>query len=292
MSTAVKTWRILDILKVTEAAFAEKGIKNPRLNAELLLAETTGESRFSLYLNFEKPLTESEVSDYREKVKRRLKHEPLQYILGKAGFYGMDLMVNPYVLIPRQETEILVEKVLEYIKSSNTAMPKILEIGTGSGCISAAVAANCECSVTAIDISAEAVELAKENAALNNLNGKVQFITRDFFDTGLTFEGYDIIVSNPPYISAADVPGLNEEVNAYEPYIALTDSGDGLSFYKRIFELYNSSVNKPAVFLEIGDGKKESIVKLLSESNIGEYNIHRDLIKLPRVLEINSKAKQ
>lgn len=292
MSTAVKTWRILDILKVTEAAFAEKGIKNPRLNAELLLAETTGESRFSLYLNFEKPLTESEVSDYREKVKRRLKHEPLQYILGKAGFYGMDLMVNPSVLIPRQETEILVEKVLEYVKGSNTARPKILEIGTGSGCISAAIAVNCECSVTAIDISAEAVDLAKENAALNNLNGKVQFITRDFFDTGLTFEGYDIIVSNPPYISAADVPGLNEEVNAYEPYIALTDSGDGLSFYKRIFELYNSSVNKPAVFLEIGDGKKESIVKLLSESNISEYNIHRDLIKLPRVLEINSKAKQ
>lgn len=292
MSTVVKTWRILDILKVTEAAFAEKGIKNPRLNAELLLAETTGESRFSLYLNFEKPLTESEVSDYREKVKRRLKHEPLQYILGKAGFYGMDLMVNPSVLIPRQETEILVEKVLEYIKSSNTVRPKILEIGTGSGCISAAVAANCECSVTAIDISAEAVELAKENAALNNLNGKVQFITRDFFDTGLTFEGYDIIVSNPPYISAADVPGLNEEVNAYEPYIALTDSGDGLSFYKRIFELVNSSINKPAVFLEIGDGKKENIVKLLSESNISEYNIHLDLIKLPRVLEINSKAKQ
>lgn len=292
MSTAVKTWRILDILKVTEAAFAEKGIKNPRLNAELLLAETTGESRFSLYLNFEKPLTESEVSDYREKVKRRLKHEPLQYILGKAGFYGMDLRVNPSVLIPRQETEILVEKVLEYIKGSNTARPKILEIGTGSGCISAAIAVNCECSVTAIDISAEAVDLAKENAALNNLNGKVQFITRDFFDPGLTFEGYDIIVSNPPYISAADVPGLNEEVNAYEPYIALTDSGDGLSFYKRIFELFNGSINKPAVFLEIGDGKKENIVKLLSESNISEYNIHRDLIKLPRVLEINSKAKQ
>ena len=292
MSTAVKTWRILDILKVTEAAFAEKGIKNPRLNAELLLAETTGESRFSLYLNFEKPLTESEVSDYREKVKRRLKHEPLQYILGKAGFYGMDLIVNPSVLIPRQETEILVEKVLKYIKSSNTARPKILEIGTGSGCISAAIAANCECSVTAIDISAEAVELAKENAALNNLNGKVQFITRDFFDPALTFKGYDIIISNPPYISAADVPGLNEEVNAYEPYIALTDSGDGLSFYKRIFELFNSSINKPAVFLEIGDGKKESIVKLLSESNISEYNIHLDLIKLSRVLEINSKAKQ
>ena len=292
MSTAVKTWRILDILKVTEAAFTEKGIKNPRLNAELLLAETTGESRFSLYMNFEKPLTESEVADYREKVKRRLKHEPLQYILGKAGFYGLDIRVTPSVLIPRQETEILVEKIIEYIKSNGTAQLKILEIGTGSGCISAAIAANCECSITAIDISNEAIEIAKENAEMNSLKGKAQFITRDFFDPVLSFAGYDIIVSNPPYISASDVPGLNEEVNAYEPYIALTDSSDGLSFYKRIFELYNSSINKPAVFLEIGDGKKESIIKLLEENKISEYNIHKDLLNLPRVLEINCKVKK
>ena len=292
MSEAVKTWRVLDILKVTEAAFSEKGIKNPRLNAELLLAETTGDSRFNLYLNFEKPLTQMEVSDYREKVKRRLKHEPLQYILGKAGFYGLEFKVTPNVLIPRQETEILVEKVLEYIKLNCNAEPKILEIGTGSGCISAAIAANCECNVTAIDISDEAISIAKENAALNKIEGKAEYLTRNFFDSGLTFAGYDIIVSNPPYISAADVPGLNEEVNGFEPYIALTDSTDGLSFYKRIFELYNTSPIKPAVFLEIGDGKRESIIKLLEEYKITDYNIHKDLINLPRVLEINNKTNK
>ncbi|HRJ85312.1 MAG TPA: peptide chain release factor N(5)-glutamine methyltransferase [Ignavibacteria bacterium] len=289
MSEAVKTWRILDILKVTEAAFTEKGIKNPRLNAELLLAETTGDSRFNLYLNFEKPLTQMEVSDYREKVKRRLKHEPLQFILGKAGFYGLEFKVTPNVLIPRQETEILVEKVLEYIKGNCASAPKILEIGTGSGCISAAIAANCECGITAIDISADAIAVAKENAALNNIEGKAEYLTRDFFDNALTFAGYDIIVSNPPYISAADIPGLNEEVNAYEPYIALTDNADGLSFYKRIFELYNSAQIKPVVFLEIGDGKKESIIRLLEEYRITDSSIHNDLINLPRVLEINNK---
>lgn len=292
MSEAVKTWRVLDILKVTEAAFSEKGIKNPRLNAELLLADTTGDSRFNLYLNFEKPLTQMEVSDYREKVKRRLKHEPLQYILGKAGFYGLEFKVTPNVLIPRQETEILVEKVLEYIKVNCKAAPKILEIGTGSGCISAAIAANCECNITAIDISDEAISIARENAALNKIESKAEYLTRDFFDNGLTFEGYDIIVSNPPYISAADVPGLNEEVNGFEPYIALTDNTDGLSFYKRIFELYNTSQIKPTVFLEIGDGKRESIIRLLEEYKINGYSIHKDLINLPRVLEINKTTNK
>lgn len=292
MKETVKTWTVLDILRVTEAAFRERGITNPRLNAELLLADTTGESRINLYLNFEKPLTESEVSLYRVKVKRRLKFEPLQYIRGKTEFYSLEFKVTPDVLIPRQETEILVDKVLEYMKVSGMESPKILEIGTGSGCISIAVAANSECNIRAFDISNEAVNIAGMNAEANGTGEKVKFETKDFFDTGVTFEGYDIIVSNPPYISAQDVTGLNEEVNGYEPYIALTDDGDGLSFYKRIFELYSASSNKPVVFLEIGDGKKEAIVKLLSESNIKNYSIHNDLLNMPRVLEIKGTANK
>ncbi len=286
MKETVKTWRVLDILKVTEAAFRERGITNPRLNAELLLADTTGDSRINLYVNFEKPLTASEVSAYRDKVKRRLKFEPLQYIRGKTEFYGLEFMVTPDVLIPRQETEILVERVLEYIKLSGVNSPKILEIGTGSGCISIAIAANAECCINAFDLSSEAVKVAEINSQSNRTAGKIGFGSVDFFGPEITFEGFDIIVSNPPYISAQDVPGLNEEVNGYEPYIALTDDGDGLSFYKKIFELYNASQSKPAVFLEIGDGKKEAIVKLLDESSIRNYNIHNDLINLPRVLEI------
>ncbi|NOS84308.1 MAG: peptide chain release factor N(5)-glutamine methyltransferase [Ignavibacteria bacterium] len=286
MKETVKTWTVLDILKVTEAAFRERGITNPRLNAELLLADTTGDSRINLYLNFEKPLTENEVSGYRDKVKRRLKFEPLQYIRGKTEFYSLEFRVTPDVLIPRQETEILVEKVLEYIKESGIECPKILEIGTGSGCISIAITANSECNIRAFDVSNEAIKVAELNSAANGTAEKVKFEAKDFFDPEVTFEGFDIIVSNPPYISAQDVPGLNEEVNGYEPYIALTDDGDGLSFYKKIFELYNASQNKPAVFLEIGDGKKEAIVKLLSESDIKNYNIHNDLMNMPRVLEI------
>lgn len=292
MKETVKTWTVLDILKVTEAAFRERGISNPRLNAELLLADTTGDSRINLYLNFEKPLTESEVSLYRDKVKRRLKFEPLQYIRGKTEFYSLEFNVTPDVLIPRQETEILVEKVLEYIKVSGLECPKILEIGTGSGCISIAIAANAECNIRAFDISNEAVKVAELNSAANGTGDKIKFETVDFFDPGVTFEGYDIIVSNPPYISANDVPGLNEEVNGYEPYIALTDDGDGLSFYKRIFELYNVTQNKPFIFLEVGDGKKEAIVNLLSDTNINNYIIYNDLMNMPRVLEIKEMGNK
>ncbi|HMQ81015.1 MAG TPA: peptide chain release factor N(5)-glutamine methyltransferase [Ignavibacteria bacterium] len=292
MKEIVKTWTVLDILKVTEAAFRGRGISNPRLNAELLLADTTGDSRINLYLNFEKPLTESEVSDYRNRVKRRLKFEPLQYIRGKTEFYGLEFNVTPDVLIPRQETEILVEKVLEYKKVSGIKCPKILEIGTGSGCISISIAANSECQIRAFDVSTKAIVVAQLNSLANNTTPKIQFDTLDFFSPEVTFEGYDIILSNPPYISAQDVPGLNEEVNAYEPYIALTDDGDGLSFYKRIFELYNTSQNKPAIFLEIGDGKKEDVTALMKKNNITKYALHKDLMNMPRVLEIEGTVRK
>ncbi len=291
MNETLKTWSILGILKVTENAFAEKGINNPRLNAELLLSDTTGYNRMNLYLNFEKPLTDNELSDYRNKVKRRLKFEPLQYILGKTEFYGLSFNVTPDVLIPRQETEILVDHVLEHIKSGNIAKPRILEVGTGSGCISAAIAANTECIIDAVDISAEALKVAEENIILNNLADKINIIQKDILNSIDSFKGYDIVVSNPPYIAAQDIAGLDEEVKQYEPYIALTDNNDGLTFYKRIFELTGNKENNPVIFLEIGDGKKDAIVKLLTDFKIENYSIHNDLINMPRVLIIESNKQ-
>lgn len=288
MAETLKTWRVLDILKVTEAAFADKGIKNPRLNAELLLCDITGDKRIELYLNFEKPLTKAEVEAYRQRVKRRLAYEPLQYILGKTEFYGLNFRVNSNVLIPRQETEILVEKALEYITNCKPDNPKILEIGTGSGCISAAIAANTVCEIDAVDVSPEAVNLAAENASNKELKGKIIFSVKDLFNDINSFEGYDIVVSNPPYIAASDVPGLDEEVNGYEPVIALSDNDDGLSFYRKIFQLFNSGNMKPVLLLEIGDGKKEQIINLLNENDILSYKIFNDLIGIPRVLLVES----
>lgn len=288
MAETLKTWRVLDILKVTEAAFADKGIKNPRLNAELLLCDITGDKRIELYLNFEKPLTKAEVDAYRQHVKRRLAFEPLQYILGKTEFYGLNFRVNCSVLIPRQETEILVEKALEYITNCKPDNPKILEIGTGSGCISAAIAANTVCEIDAVDVSPEAVNLAAENASNKELKGKIIFSVKDLFNDINSFEGYDIVVSNPPYIAASDVPGLDEEVNGYEPVIALSDNDDGLSFYRKIFQLFNSVNKKPVLLLELGDGKKEQTINLLKENGILSYKIFNDLIGIPRVLLVES----
>lgn len=288
MAETLKTWRVLDIIKVTEAAFADKGIKNPRLNAELLLCDITGDKRIELYLNFEKPLTKAEVDAYRQHVKRRLAFEPLQYILGKTEFYGLNFRVNCSVLIPRQETEILVEKALEYITNCKPDNPKILEIGTGSGCISAAIAANTVCEIDAVDVSPEAVNLATENASNKELKGKIIFSVKDLFNDINSFEGYDIVVSNPPYIAASDVPGLDEEVNGYEPVIALSDNDDGLSFYRKIFQLFNSVNKKPVLLLELGDGKKEQTINLLKENGILSYKIFNDLIGIPRVLLVES----
>src|SRR5688572_5911312 len=178
---AVKTWKILDLLKVTEEHFRKNNIESPRLNAELLLSGTLNTKRINLYLDFEKPLTESELTDYREKIRRRLTCEPVQYILGEAEFYGLKIKVNPDVLIPRQETELLVDKALEMIHNDRLENPNILEIGTGSGCISIAIASKVLCNITAIDISRKALETASENSAANNTTTKITFEHKDFF---------------------------------------------------------------------------------------------------------------
>ncbi|MBZ0203031.1 MAG: peptide chain release factor N(5)-glutamine methyltransferase, partial [Ignavibacteria bacterium] len=212
MNEAVKTWRIIDILKVSEKLLEEKGIESPRLNAELLLGDTLNSERMKLYLDFERPLTQAELDNYRNKIKRRLNSEPLQYITGKSGFYGLNFRVNPYVLIPRPETELLVEKSLDFIKEHRLENPKILEIGTGSGCISISIANNITCEIDAIDISEDALSVARENSESNGTSSKISFQRKDILKDIESFEAYDLVVSNPPYISNDEIAGLQEEV--------------------------------------------------------------------------------
>lgn len=278
-----KAWKILDLLKTTEELFRNRNFINPRLNAEMLLADTLKTERIKLYIDFEKPLTEPELDRFRLKVKRRLANEPLQYITGKAHFYGLEFSVNPAVLIPRPETELLVEKALEIIKGNRK--PKILEIGAGSGCISVSIAANVNCQIDAIDVSGSAIETASANAADNVLKGEITFSEKNVLGSEINFAGYDLIISNPPYIPGAEMTGLEPQVRDFEPSIALTDNGDGLEFYRRIFELYNTAGTKPAVLLEIGDGKKEAVEKLLQDFKILKYTFHKDLLNIFRVLE-------
>jgi release factor glutamine methyltransferase len=288
MSKDDKLWKVTEIIKTTESIFNENKIKSARLNAELLLSKVLNCSRIDLYLNFDKPLTKEEINQYRELVRRRLKKEPLQYIIGKTEFYGLDFGVNPSVLIPRQETELIVELTLDYIKNKNLHNPKILDIGTGSGCIACSVSFNTECNIDAIDINPDAIKTAIENASRINLKGEINFSVKDFCKEFISFNGYDIIVSNPPYISKKDFENLDEEIKNYEPYEALTDSGDGFSFFKKIFETSDKTENKIKIFLEISAGAAEKIKDLLKDYSRFSYKFYNDISGIPRVLEINN----
>lgn len=289
--------RIGELLRISAEALRKKGVENPRLNAEQLLADVLKTQRINLYLEFEKPLTENEINSYREKIKRRLNREPLQYILGYCEFYGMKFSVTPDVLIPRPETELLVDEGIKELNRQAEACltnresnkSRVLEIGTGSGCISIAIAKNCDCEIEAIDVSEKALGAARSNAELYELKARLEFQRKDIFKDFENFEGYDLIISNPPYIASEELESLQDEIKLYEPRAALTDGGDGLSYYRRIIELAKKTRSKDdklkLVLLEIGDGKKEAVEKLLVENSIVNYSFVKDLMGIFRVLK-------
>jgi release factor glutamine methyltransferase len=273
------------ILEISEEVLRKKGIENPRLNTELLLASVLNTERINLYLDFEKPLTDDEINSYREKIKRRLSREPLQYVLRYSEFYGMRFTVTPDVLIPRPETEILVEESIKAITALKTKNIRILEIGTGTGCISIAIAANCGCTIDAIDLNERALAVAIRNARAYNLKGKINFLRKNLITSFDSFEGYGIVVSNPPYIAADEFEQLPDEIKKYEPRNALTDEKDGLSYYRKIIELATKTKNGVMCFVEIGDGKRERVEGLLIENSIKNYSFSKDLQGIDRVLK-------
>lgn len=284
---------VLEIIKSSTELLEKKNISNPRLNVELLLCELMNCDRVKLYLDFEKPLTKSELDLYRDWFKRRLNYEPLQYITGNAYFYGYKFKVNKSVLIPRQETEILVEKVLNEIKSNSKEIINILEIGTGSGCISIALGKklddiNSNYNITAIDISQEALDVAKSNLKQIGANSdKITFVEKDVFTIDNFNKDIDYVISNPPYIPFNEFENLDDEVNKFEPSISLTDFKDGLSFYKKIIELYSSPVITGKLFFEIAYNQKENLEKLLKEFVNLKHSFYRDYNDNHRVLEVN-----
>ncbi|HEX3074820.1 MAG TPA: peptide chain release factor N(5)-glutamine methyltransferase, partial [Ignavibacteriales bacterium] len=253
----------------------KKGIESPRLNAELMLAYILNCKRFDLYLRFDQPLTELETTQYREALRRRGEFEPLQYITGRVEFYGLDLKVNKSVLIPRPETEILVETILKL--SDKTAKLKILDIGSGSGNIPIALAKNLpEAELTAIDISDEALQVAEENAVSNLLENRISFIKMDALSDFTFPYKFDIIVSNPPYVSSKDFSGLQKEIIGYEPKQAVTDNSDGLMFYRAISAKVKDLLNGGGkLFFEIGMGQSADVEGLM-KNYFSDINIIKD----------------
>ena len=217
---------VLEIIKRSAEFLAGKGVESARLNAELLIGHALGLKRMQLYLQFERPLTEPELEKIRPLVRRRGQREPLQHILGETEFHGLRLKTDRRALIPRPETELLIELI---IARRSEPPRRILDLGTGSGAIALALARHyAGAEVVATDASVEALTQARENAVLNGLDGRVRWLESDWF-AALAGETFDLIVSNPPYLSEAEVATAAPEVRDHEPRSALTPGGDGLA---------------------------------------------------------------
>lgn len=283
---------LLDFLNYSTKLLKEKNISDARLNVELMLCEVLKCDRVKLYLNFEKPLSASEINIFREYLKRRLSREPIQYILEKTSFYGFEFKVNRKVLIPRPETELIVEKIINDIKENKKEKVSIFEIGTGSGCISITLAKileseNIKYDIFSIDKSKDAIEIANQNLQLLvHGESKVKFYLKDVFEINKLTKNFDYIVSNPPYISNEEYKSLEPEVRNFEPDVALTDFGTGLKFIERIILISSDKEFTGKVFCEIGFGQRHHVELLLEENGINDYLFYDDYSGINRILEI------
>ena len=276
---------VLESIKLSTDYLARKGIESPRTNAELLLADIIGCKRLDLYLLFDRPLSEVELQRYREYIKRRGNFEPLQYILGKVEFYGLELKVNPSVLIPRPETELLIENIIN--RFSGEKELDILDVGCGSGNISIALAVNIKtASIITTDISQEALQLAKENAVIHNVSNRIQFINHNILNNDLSnFPVFDIIVSNPPYVSRENYSSLQKEIKNFEPRTSVTDEDDGYTFFKSIAEEASTKLTaKGKLYFEIADGQSDEVRKIMEQNHFSNITIIKDYQKIDRIV--------
>ncbi|HVZ38289.1 MAG TPA: peptide chain release factor N(5)-glutamine methyltransferase [Candidatus Kapabacteria bacterium] len=281
--TSVQTeiWTILRLITWGADYFKKKGVDSPRLTMELLLAHVLKLRRFDLYMQFDRPLSEAELEKLRALVKRRAAHEPLQYIIGETQFYRRMFKVNPSVLIPRPETEILVQESLRRVHGI-----RCLDAGTGSGCIGITIALERpDTEVIAIDSSEEALELARSNA--EELGARnITFRHADLFDDEAmrALGSFDVVVSNPPYIPPEEIATLEPEVRDHEPRMALTDENDGFDFYRRFIELAPRLLREGAsMFFEIGFGQAERLGAMYRSAGF-DVDLLTDLEKVQRIL--------
>jgi release factor glutamine methyltransferase len=262
-----------------------------RRDAEMLLLFVIRRERAALLARWKEKLDEDEKAHYIELLGRRLAGEPIQYILGETEFYGLPFRVTPDVLIPRPETEHLVDKAIEL--AAGFAWPRIVDVGTGSGAIAIALAdALPNAAITATDLSAPALAIARENAARNNVEGRVRFFRGNllepiaFVDAILpeSIESFDLVLSNPPYVPRGDRDSLAVEVREFEPALALFSGDDGLEVYRRLIPVgYSVLAPQGYIALEIGYGQAEAIRALLDASGFRHIEFTPDLQGIPRV---------
>jgi release factor glutamine methyltransferase len=286
----VRVWTIRDLMKFAIEHLQKLGFVEARLNVELLLAHALGFQRIQLYTNFEKPLTKEELATFRSLYERRLIHEPVQYIIGSANFMGVQLQVDSRVLIPRPETETLVEQAMILCKERDEErLISIIELGTGSGNIAIALAKYVKnVHITTIDNRRETLDAARENASRHQMDSSIDFHMIDMFEPvdQLLLRRFDMLISNPPYISSEDWDTLSTEVKRYEPRGALTDSKDGFECHKRIIELAPFLLrNDGWVLVEVGYGQAKIVAKMMADAGFSSISMVQDLQGIQRVVK-------
>ena len=265
-----KPWRIIDVINWGVDYFENKSLENPRLEIEIFLQHILDCNKIDLYINFENKVSASDLNTLKGYIKRRLKNEPSQYILGRSNFYGRNFYVDNNVLIPRPETEILINECIEFLSMKDN--PEIIDIGTGSGCIGITLAKEIPSSnVIAIDCSEKALAVAEKNA--KNIGIKnIDFVKSDFLKQTIDLRA-DLLVSNPPYIPKKDVSNLMADVKEYEPSKALTDNLDGLEFYRVFSKKFDPMIKiDGALIVEVGKDEHPLEVKKIIEQS-GHLNI-------------------
>jgi|Deesub1362A_J573_1020465.scaffolds.fasta_scaffold00062_90 release factor glutamine methyltransferase len=287
-------WTVLELLREAVRYMAEKGIPTPRLDAEVLLAHALGCRRIDLYLRHDQPLTSGELDTYRHLVRRRCKGEPVAYLTGVKEFWSLPVRVTPDVLIPRSETELLVELALEYLRGrlqSASSGLRVLEIGTGSGAIILALAREMPKGVewVATDRSPQALNIARQNARDLGLYSRIRFLRGDLFSPLAREDGpFSLILSNPPYVPSSEIHHLPREVRDFEPKDALDGGEDGLEVIRRLLVEAPAWLEEEGMFLlEAGAGQRKAIESFLNTlTHWHHWSWARDLQGLDRALRL------
>lgn len=274
----MKTWTIKALLEWITPYLDEKGVDAPRLCAEMLVCHVLKKQRIELYTQFDWIVPPGQLEQLRGLVKRAGEQEPVAYLVGKAEFYSIELDITPACLIPRPETELLVQHATEIMRERDGEQ-RVLDLCTGSACIAVALAKNHDhARIVATDISEAALEVARQNVQKHHLSGQIELCQGDLLDP-VTGKVFDMIVSNPPYVSDSEFEQLDRNVKAYEPKLALQAGPAGLDFYRRIFGQLSSFLKPEAVLLlEIGRSQGPAVQDLLQQEGLfGDIKVLKDL---------------
>tara|TARA_X000000368_G_C22990040_1_gene693929 strand:+ start:265 stop:1119 length:855 start_codon:yes stop_codon:yes gene_type:complete len=284
MSVSTKLWRIIDLINWSTDYFKSNKIENSKREIEWFLCEILECERIDLYIRFEEVLHKSDLDKFKYMINQRISGKPFQHIINKAPFYGRDYFVNDTVLIPRPETEIIID-----IIKKNNCVDSILDIGTGSGCIAITIfLEKLAKNVYATDISDAAIKTAQYNMEKYQSNS-IKIAKHDFLKQKFK-KKFDVVASNPPYISKNELKSLQKEVKNYDPEIALTDGEDGYSFYERFGQQFNNLLNSNGyMLLEFGGNHQKETIKSIFKKNNLKTEFFKDLQNEWRVVKITNE---